>query len=139
MVIVGKSRLSQFFNDKGINHPDDMSGIILTSFYRNLRGLPIGFDKQIELYKNYWQKHEAIKKRNFPKEVKDVRYSSSSSYEIENREFEKISFFTDIKETVKWIYHSKYGWKRVNRKDIKQLDKLYESEIEHWIKKLYME
>ena len=132
-----KSRLSKYFNEIGINHPDDMSGIILTSYYRNLNDLPIELEKQIEFYKNYWLKYEPLKKRNFPNEVKDVQHSESFSYEKENGEFEEITYFTDIKGTVRWIYHSKYGWKQVNRKEIKQLDKLKELEIEHWIKDLY--
>ena len=94
-------------------------------------------EKQIEFYKNYWLKYEPLKKRNFPNEVKDVQHSESFSYEKENGEFEEITYFTDIKGTVRWIYHSKYGWKQVNRKEIKQLDKLKELEIEHWIKDLY--
>jgi hypothetical protein len=32
----GGSRLSRWFNAQGIYHPDDMSGIILTSFWRYL-------------------------------------------------------------------------------------------------------
>lgn len=34
------SRLSTWFNEKGIRHPDDMSGIILDSFWRHLNGNP---------------------------------------------------------------------------------------------------
>lgn len=32
----GGSRLSIYFNQKGIHHPDDMSGIILVSYHRHL-------------------------------------------------------------------------------------------------------
>ncbi|MEO0684070.1 MAG: DUF6794 domain-containing protein [Cyanobacteria bacterium J06649_11] len=32
----GGSRLSKYFADKGIHHPDDMSGIILSSYHRHL-------------------------------------------------------------------------------------------------------
>jgi hypothetical protein len=37
----GGSKLSHYFNRKGIKHPDDMSGIILTSYYRYLTGKEI--------------------------------------------------------------------------------------------------
>jgi hypothetical protein len=43
------SRLSAWFNERGIQHPDDMSGIILTSFWRHLNGKPLGLEKQIRL------------------------------------------------------------------------------------------
>jgi hypothetical protein len=51
------SRLSKWFNDKGIRHPDDMSGIILDSFWRHLNKKPIKLDEQIKHYQDYWKKH----------------------------------------------------------------------------------
>lgn len=45
------SRLYHFFKSKGISHPDNISGIILTSYYRKLNGIEIELDKQIEKYK----------------------------------------------------------------------------------------
>ncbi|WP_458626462.1 DUF6794 domain-containing protein [Winogradskyella sp. PC D3.3] len=50
----GTSDLSKFFRDLGINHPDDMSGILLTSLHRKLNGIEIDLDKQIKYYKDYW-------------------------------------------------------------------------------------
>lgn len=52
----GGSRLQTYFNEKGIYHPDDMSGIILTSYYRYLKGDKIELKKQIKFYKTYWEK-----------------------------------------------------------------------------------
>ena len=48
------SRLATYFNDLGIFHPDDMSGIILDSFWRHLNDSPTKLQEQIELYKRYW-------------------------------------------------------------------------------------
>jgi len=59
------SSLSRWFNQKGIDHPDDMSGIIILSLYRDLRGVPRKLDDQFEYYQAYWgevknaEKHEA--------------------------------------------------------------------------------
>jgi glutathione peroxidase-family protein len=50
------SRLAQYFNQIGIHHPDDMSGIILTSFWRHLHSQPIKLEEQVEYYKEYWRK-----------------------------------------------------------------------------------
>jgi hypothetical protein len=49
------SRLSEWFNERGVEHPDDMSGIILTSFWRHLNGKPIGLEEQIKFYRGFWQ------------------------------------------------------------------------------------
>ena len=50
------SRLAQYFRQLGVNHPDDMSGIILTSFWRHLHSQPVRLDEQVESCKEYWRK-----------------------------------------------------------------------------------
>ena len=52
----GGSRLSKYFNDLGIYHPDDMSGIILDSYHRYLTGKDIKLEEQIKFYQDYWKK-----------------------------------------------------------------------------------
>jgi hypothetical protein len=49
-----RSRLAVHFRQLGINHPDDMSGIILESFVRHVKQETIELDKQVAYYKNYW-------------------------------------------------------------------------------------
>jgi len=56
------TRLADYFESLGILHPDDMSGIILTSFYRHLNGRPVRLDEQAEYYKAYWNS-PAMKKQ----------------------------------------------------------------------------
>lgn len=48
-------KLSKYFNDLGIFHPDDMSSIILTSLHRRLNNKDIDLEGQIEKYKKYWK------------------------------------------------------------------------------------
>jgi hypothetical protein len=50
----GGSRLSKYFNDLGIHHPDDMSAIILDSYHRNLNNKEIKLQEQIKYYQDYW-------------------------------------------------------------------------------------
>ncbi len=50
------SRLKRYFNNLGINHPDDMSGIILDSFWRNLNHKPVELENQVKYYQEYWRK-----------------------------------------------------------------------------------
>ena len=40
----GNSELITFFLDQGVKHPDDMSAMILTSYYRHLLGKEIDFE-----------------------------------------------------------------------------------------------
>lgn len=48
--------LSKYFNELGIYHPDDMSGIILRSFYRHIKAQDYELDNQIKYYQDYWKK-----------------------------------------------------------------------------------
>jgi len=56
----GKGELYNWFKENEINHPDDMSGIIITSFYRFKHNIDIKLDEQIndsvEYYLNDNQK-----------------------------------------------------------------------------------
>lgn len=62
-------QLRDWFNEKGIWHADDMSGIILESFRRRLNLQPILLESQIEHYQKFWDdrgvdvKAEALKAR----------------------------------------------------------------------------
>jgi hypothetical protein len=49
------TELSRYFNSIGISHPDDMSGIILTSYYRHLKGQDRELEKQVKHYQEYWK------------------------------------------------------------------------------------
>jgi hypothetical protein len=50
------SELKRAFLEKGIWHADDMSGILLESTFRILRGEPVDLQGQINYYLEYWKK-----------------------------------------------------------------------------------
>ena len=47
----GNPELVTFLLDQGVKHPDDMSAMILTSYYRHLLGKEIDLEGQISAYK----------------------------------------------------------------------------------------
>ena len=47
----GNPELMKFFLDEGVKHLDDMSAMILTSYYRHLLGKEIDLEGQISAYK----------------------------------------------------------------------------------------
>jgi hypothetical protein len=51
-----KPALNKFFNDLGIVHADDMSGIIITSAYRKVHKIDIDLPGQVKRYQNFWKK-----------------------------------------------------------------------------------
>jgi hypothetical protein len=60
------SRLAQYFNSVGIYHPDDMSGIILTSLWRRLHGRPIDLARQVREAQAYWRYALRPESTSFP-------------------------------------------------------------------------
>ncbi len=50
------SKLQKWFKSKGVWHADDMSGIIITSYWRQHHGLPLRLPEQIKKYQDYWAK-----------------------------------------------------------------------------------
>lgn len=52
-----RSAFVKWFNEIGIDHPDDMSGIILTSWHRSMNGKDIKLEEQIKKYQDHWEKN----------------------------------------------------------------------------------
>jgi hypothetical protein len=55
------SQLAKYFNQLGIHHPDDMSGIILSSYWRRTHGKPIDLEGQVRRYQQFWAEKKAMK------------------------------------------------------------------------------
>ena len=79
------SRLSKFFNEKGIYHPDDMSGIILDSYYRYLTGQDIKLAEQIRNYQDYWEKTKKQELDRRQEEFANYHIGDTVLYNYRNR------------------------------------------------------
>jgi hypothetical protein len=114
------SRLSRYFNRKGIKHPDDMSGIILTSYHRQLTGKEINLKEQISSYKEYWKEARKINKLvQLPKKSKHPADSLEFGYSIGYNNGTTKSLLhlqTNSKTDSIWIYDYLYGWKKIGKK-----------------------
>jgi Domain of unknown function (DUF6794) len=52
-----ESRLFQHFAAMGLSHPDDMSGVVLTSLWRDLNSEPLRVEELVAYYQAYWRAH----------------------------------------------------------------------------------
>jgi len=59
----GGGELLNNFKSKGIFHPDDMSGIILQCYYRQLHNQDWELEKQIKYYQDYWKEQREYQYR----------------------------------------------------------------------------
>jgi hypothetical protein len=55
------SRLARYFNELGIHHPDDMSGLILETFWCKLHNQPFRLDEHVRACQEYWRSMETPK------------------------------------------------------------------------------
>lgn len=67
------SHLRQYFIDKKIIHADDMSGIILTSYYRYLKNIDLNLDEQIDFYIEYYMSDEEKKQFQRKRKLKKLK------------------------------------------------------------------
>ncbi len=51
----GDSHLRGYFHELGIFHPDDMSGIILDSYWHHLNDKEFDLQKEVDFYIQYWE------------------------------------------------------------------------------------
>jgi len=97
------------FKSKGIFHPDDMSGIILKCYYRQLHNQEWELDKQIAFYQNYWKESQEYNYRL----INDTAFAlqEKSRYESAIRERnEKVKIEFPIGTQIEvWVDHSFFG------------------------------
>jgi len=56
----GDSKLPGALRAVGARHMDDMSSIILTSYWRHLNGKPLQLEQQGECYRRWWQEQDRL-------------------------------------------------------------------------------
>lgn len=69
----GDTEIAKYFHNLGINHPDDMSGIVLTSMHRRLNNKDLALQEQIDYYKAYWAEAEKIEAESSRNEFKEYK------------------------------------------------------------------
>lgn len=118
----GGSRLGKYFNGIGIFHPDDMSGIILDSFWRHLNSKPIELEKQVAHYQQFWKVNAEPEKKNCPLDGSLIEITMSLD-ESERERPRAIHIGRCKKRKHLWAYERDKGWYRpdaVLRKRIEQ-------------------
>lgn len=99
----GGSRLSKFFQDNRINHPESMSVVILESYHRYLKNEDIRFDEQIKEYVEWEEKSKLDKLEQEKKELKEKK-ETFSELKIGNiLEFNYKYGFTNQIQEDKWM------------------------------------
>ncbi len=111
----GGSLLANFFNEKGIYHPDDMSAIILDSYHRKLNSKPIKLEEQIKFYKEYWDKAKA----NELKKEQDIKTAAVKNLKwLNDRKIPILKLFKVDSQYIKMTCDSDLVIKTINKDSI---------------------
>lgn len=133
----GGSRLSKYFNQLGINHPDDMSGIILTSYYRRLVGKDLDVAGQIEVYKRYWLITQKPLPKDYPKGVAKIDFDMGLNYKGPKHGEGYLHIGSIAKSKDIWLYDYHLGWKKINKVLLDNLLKTKKEMMEETLIALY--
>ncbi len=132
------SRLSKYFNDKGIYHPDDMSGIILVSYHRYLNGKEISLQQQIDHHQIYWKVNKEPSAEIYPKGEKRMEFDTKYLYDLKDGELPGCLHVQSNSKIGKvWIYDYHFGWKQLSRGELKKLDSATIENREATIRELF--
>lgn len=133
----GGSRLSKYFNDLGVFHPDDMSGIILDSYHRYLTGKEINLQKQIDHSKAYWNVTKDPNKHIYPAGAKKVELNTLLFYTTHDSMPGCIHIQTNSKNDKTWIYDYSFGWKELNKNEKLELDSIHKEKLEDFLRNIF--
>jgi len=132
----GGSRLSKYFNDLGIYHPDNMSGIILNSYYRALNNKPIKLDEQTEYYKQCWLVARKPEEKDYPKGVKALVFNAGIHYDRPDKKPAMVHVQTNSDNEMIWLYDYYFGWKQTDKSQVDLFEQKQEDRFEI-LKKIY--
>jgi hypothetical protein len=59
----GESAIASDLKRRGLRHPDDMSAVILESFWLYRHGYPLRLAEQVRFYRDYWRAYETHEAR----------------------------------------------------------------------------
>jgi hypothetical protein len=117
----GGSRLAKYFNGVGIFHPDDMSGVILDSFWRHLNSQPIKLEEQVAYYQRFWKVNAEPKRSKCPLDGSMIELSMSID-DSENNQPRTIHVGRCKKRKHLWAYEHDKGWYRPDAALRKRID-----------------
>ena len=118
----GGSKLRKWFLARGIHHPDDMSGIILDSFWRHLKKKPLKVDEQMNFYRGFWEIRKSPPRFECPKrrEPIEVKYRL-----VEDKGRRKLGRCLHVgyckTENAFYVYELGKGWNKPSTKVLQRI------------------
>jgi hypothetical protein len=115
-----ESRLAQSLRALGVQHPDDMSGIIITSYWRHLNGKSIDLKKQIAQSRLYWASATEPPDKRCPYD----KTKMSVDMQLDDRTPEGLLTLRHVAHCPKghtWISSLGKGWEKPTSSDLQRI------------------
>lgn len=134
----GGSRLSKYFNDHEVYHPDNMSGMILRGYHRYLMGQAPRLEDQIERLRLFKKVAQKPAKTIYPEGVRRLKFDKSLVYRTkEDSKPGQVHVQTNSKSNKTWIYDYHFGWKHLSQEELSELLSTTYENRESSLKKLF--
>lgn len=117
----GGSRLAKYFNGLGVHHPDDMTGIILDTFWCHLNSKPLRLEERITYYQAYWKAYEEPKDKSCPQDGSMFEITSWLHDEAENDMPRIIHVGRCKKNKHLWVFEHGKGWYKPTEEQLKRI------------------
>ena len=129
------SRLSTYFNDLGVNHPDDMTSIILTCYHRHLNGKEFNVKAQVEMFQYYWTVVTPPLLEKYPEKAKGFTIQEKSFFITKMKMTDCIQIASSPFTDTIWLYNTHNGWVQSNWNEFNKLIK--KKNVEKNLAKIY--
>jgi len=100
------SRLSRYFNRMGVEHPDDMSGIIFDALWCRIHEKPFNLEQRIKYYQDYWRRTKVLEGLTTPA---GERLEFDSSWDLGSEQAPRTVHFGTTKDGRRWTYEHGVG------------------------------
>lgn len=115
------SGLGQFFNRLGIYHPEDMSVIILATFWCHLHSQPLRLEERVAYFKEWARVHAEPKDNRCPQDGSTLDIAQWLESETADRRPRCIHVGRCKKNKHLWVYEVDKGWYKPDAELMKRI------------------
>jgi hypothetical protein len=115
------SHLAKYFNGLGIHHPDDMSGIILETFWCHLNSKPLRLDERIASSQAYWKAGQEPENKACPDDGSLLAINAWLDDKAEDGSPRVIHVARCEKHKHLWVFEHGKGWYKPTPEQLKRI------------------
>lgn len=116
------SKLAQFFHQQGIYHPEDMSVIILATFWCHLHAQPLRLEERVAYYREWARVHVEPKDMRCPQDGSPLEIVQWIESETPNRQPRCLHVARCKKNNHPWVYDVDRGLYKPDAELMKRLN-----------------